>query len=101
MRLAETQLSKSAGNTRNDMHLGMGEIVVVLIIAMLVFGPSKLPQLGDALGKSIRAFKKATSGEDDLVEVHRNAERPQLVPPAASPSAGQEKVGEQTAAGRR
>ena len=48
------------------MHLGMGEILVVLVIALLVFGPNKLPQLGDALGKSIRNFKKAQSEEVPL-----------------------------------
>jgi sec-independent protein translocase protein TatA len=42
------------------MRLGFGEILVVLVIALVVFGPSKLPQLGDALGKGIRNFKKAT-----------------------------------------
>jgi len=49
------------------MHLGMGEMLVVLVIAMLVFGPTKLPQLGNALGKGIRNFKQA-SREDDLAE---------------------------------
>jgi sec-independent protein translocase protein TatA len=45
------------------MRLGFGEILVILVIALVVFGPSKLPQLGDALGKGIRNFKKAT--QDD------------------------------------
>jgi sec-independent protein translocase protein TatA len=48
------------------MRLGFGEIVMILIVALLVFGPTKLPQLGDALGKGIRNFKKATEGEDEL-----------------------------------
>jgi sec-independent protein translocase protein TatA len=46
------------------MHLGMGEMLVVLVIALLVFGPNKLPQLGDALGKGIHNFKKA-AGQGD------------------------------------
>jgi sec-independent protein translocase protein TatA len=45
------------------MRLGFGEILVILVIALVVFGPSKLPQLGDALGKGIRNFKKATHDE--------------------------------------
>ncbi len=49
------------------MHLGMGEMLVVFVIAMLVFGPTKLPQLGDALGKGIRNFKQA-SREDAPAE---------------------------------
>lgn len=42
------------------MHL-----LVILAIVLVIFGPSKLPQLGEGLGKSIRGFKKALSGEDD------------------------------------
>jgi sec-independent protein translocase protein TatA len=43
---------------------GMPEMILVLIIALVVVGPGKLPQLGQALGSSIRNFKKATAGED-------------------------------------
>ena len=41
--------------------LGMGELLVILVIVLLVFGAGKLPQIGDALGKSIRNFKQASS----------------------------------------
>jgi sec-independent protein translocase protein TatA len=47
------------------MRLGFGESPIVLVIAVLVFGPAKLPQLGDALGKGIRNFRNASSGADD------------------------------------
>lgn len=40
------------------MHL-----LIILIIAMLIFGPGKLPQLGESLGRSIREFKKAISND--------------------------------------
>lgn len=46
--------------------LGMPEMIVVLVIALVVVGPSKLPQLGQALGSGIRNFKKASAGEDAL-----------------------------------
>lgn len=39
---------------------GMPEIVLVLVIALLVFGPGKLPQIGSAVGKAIRDFKRST-----------------------------------------
>jgi sec-independent protein translocase protein TatA len=48
------------------MRLGYGEILIVLVIALLVFGPSKLPQLGDALGKGIRNFKKGFEGNHSV-----------------------------------
>lgn len=38
--------------------LGMPELVIILIIAMVIFGGSRLPQLGEGLGKAIRGFKK-------------------------------------------
>jgi len=44
--------------------LGATELVIILVIVLLIFGAGKLPQIGDALGKSIRNFKKAASGRD-------------------------------------
>ncbi len=41
------------------MNIGPTEIIVVLIIALLVFGPKRLPQMGKSLGKGVREFKKA------------------------------------------
>ncbi|MBJ6750140.1 MULTISPECIES: twin-arginine translocase TatA/TatE family subunit [Geomonas] len=43
---------------------GMPEMIIVLVIALVVVGPAKLPQLGQALGSSIKNFKKASAGED-------------------------------------
>ncbi len=45
-------------------RLGMGELLVILIIVIVLFGASKLPQLGAGLGEGIRSFKKALGGED-------------------------------------
>ena len=39
--------------------LGAPEIIVICIVALIVFGPSKLPDLGKSLGEAIRGFKKA------------------------------------------
>jgi len=44
------------------MRLGFGEILVILALALLFFGPSKLPQLGSSLGEAIRGFRKGMSG---------------------------------------
>jgi len=47
--------------------LGLTELVVILIVALIVFGPGKLPQVGKALGNGIREFRNAAKGiaEDD------------------------------------
>jgi sec-independent protein translocase protein TatA len=45
----------------------MGELIVILLIVLVVFGANKLPSIGDALGRSIKNFKKASNvdGEDN------------------------------------
>lgn len=50
---------------------GMPEMIIVLVIALVVFGPTKLPELGKALGSGIRNFKKA-SLEDDREKISVN-----------------------------
>jgi sec-independent protein translocase protein TatA len=46
---------------------GMGELVIILLIVLVVFGANKLPGIGDALGRSIKNFKKASNVDDDKV----------------------------------
>lgn len=50
--------------------LGAGEIAIILIVVLLIFGPSKLPQLGQSVGKMLRGFKK----EMKSLEEERDAE---------------------------
>jgi sec-independent protein translocase protein TatA len=45
--------------------LGMGELVVILLIVVVLFGATKLPALGQGLGQGLRSFKKAFGGEDE------------------------------------
>jgi len=46
--------------------IGVPELILILIIGLVVFGPGKLPEVGRAVGKSIREFKKATSSVMDV-----------------------------------
>ena len=48
--------------------LGMGEMLVILVIVLIIFGAGRLPELGEGLGKGIRNFRKATS-EPDAIDV--------------------------------
>jgi sec-independent protein translocase protein TatA len=45
---------------------GMPELIVVLVIVLVVFGAGRLPEIGGALGKSIRNFKKASNGKEEI-----------------------------------
>lgn len=45
--------------------LGFGEILLILLIVVLIFGTSRIPELGRGLGEGIKNFKKSMRGEDD------------------------------------
>jgi sec-independent protein translocase protein TatA len=45
--------------------LGFGEILLILLIVVLIFGTSRIPELGRGLGEGIRNFKKSVRGEED------------------------------------
>ncbi|MCX8093620.1 MAG: twin-arginine translocase TatA/TatE family subunit [Candidatus Goldbacteria bacterium] len=40
------------------MSIGMGEVILILVVALLIFGAARLPEIGKALGKGIKEFKK-------------------------------------------
>src|SRR5450759_530241 len=50
-------------------NIGPVELVIILVIALLVIGPGKLPDVGSALGKSIREFRKAASDVQESVKL--------------------------------
>lgn len=52
---------------------GVPELLVILLIVLLVFGAGKLPAIGDALGRSIKNFRRAASGSDEI-EVSKKKE---------------------------
>jgi sec-independent protein translocase protein TatA len=77
--------------------LGMPELIIIFVIALIIFGPRKLPELGRSLGKSINEFKRAsnelknTLDEEIRIEETRAADRqraPEPVRPFATDEHG-------------
>ena len=72
-------------------RMGPLEIGIILVIILIVFGVGKLPQVGEALGKGIRSFRKGQSGEDEEEEKEKvkveasKAEEPVVKQVAAEP----------------
>lgn len=70
--------------------LGFPELLIILVVALIVFGPRKLPELGRSLGKSLSEFKRAsnelrsTLDEEIRLEERKAVQAVPPVPPAAS-----------------
>jgi TatA/E family protein of Tat protein translocase len=68
--------------------IGMPELIIIFVIALIIFGPRKLPELGRSLGKSINEFKRAsnelknTLDEEIRIEEQRNTEKQRPAEPA-------------------
>ena len=58
------------------MGFGTGELVIVLLIIVVVFGSTKLPQLGDGLGRAIKNFKRAVTNPNEVDVTPKKAELP-------------------------
>lgn len=56
------------------MGLGTGEIILIFLVVMVVFGASKLPQLGDGLGRAIKNFKRAVNSANEIEVTPKKSE---------------------------
>jgi sec-independent protein translocase protein TatA len=70
--------------------LGIWELVIILVVILIIFGPGKLPEVGKALGKSLRSFKDAQRDiEKDIVNaVTDEPERKKEIPPKSADNNG-------------
>jgi sec-independent protein translocase protein TatA len=56
-------------------EIGIAGIVVILVVALLIFGPKRLPEIGHSLGKGMREFKDSITGKDDKpAEIRQSAD---------------------------
>jgi len=67
-------------------NIGFPEILVVLIIALIIFGPKRLPELGRSMGKGIREFRSSISGKDDDDEEEASSSKPAQIEGADKPA---------------
>lgn len=65
-------------------NIGPVELIIILVIALLILGPGKLPEVGSAFGKTIREFKKASS---DVQEATTAVTKPLSTATASAPAA--------------
>ena len=73
-------------------HLGVPELLIVLLIVIIVFGVGKLPQIGGAIGQSIREFREATrAGQEKKDEEKRSSRRS-----ASKAASSEEEEGEES-----
>jgi TatA/E family protein of Tat protein translocase len=71
--------------------LGFPELIVIFVVALIIFGPRKLPELGRSLGKSINEFKKASNDlrstlDEEIRQDERRTAAASAPPPAIMPS---------------
>jgi sec-independent protein translocase protein TatA len=66
--------------------LGAGELVLIVLVVVVVFGSTKLPQLGDGLGRAIKNFKRAVTSANEIEVSPKKAEISGEQPKPAQPS---------------
>ena len=54
-------------------HIGPMELIIILVIILVIFGVGRLPEIGSAMGKAIRGFRKATSGDEETTSTKKES----------------------------
>ena len=72
-----------------DMNLGFSEMVFIFLLALIIFGPKKLPEIGRQIGRALNEFKRASNEfkaqvESEIANLERDT-TPQILPPAHPP----------------
>src|ERR1700746_402737 len=73
------------------MNLGFPEMIFLFFLALLIFGPKKLPEVGRQIGKALNEFKRASNEfrsqiESEIANLERETPTPQVLPPAQPPA---------------
>lgn len=78
-------------------NIGAPELIILLIVLLLVFGPKRLPEMGRSVGRGIREFKESVSGNEPPDESKATTPAPALEPKATPPETPAETPAESTA----
>ncbi|HWQ01633.1 MAG TPA: twin-arginine translocase TatA/TatE family subunit [Gaiellaceae bacterium] len=54
-------------------EIGIAGVIVILVVALLIFGPKRLPEIGHSLGKGMREFKDSITGKDEKPEIRQSS----------------------------
>ena len=81
-------------------NIGVPELIVIFVVALLVFGPKKLPEIGKSLGKGLREFQRARNElvstiEDEVRSIQQETVQTSGLdhtPPASGPASGESKA---------
>ncbi len=57
------------------MNLGLGEILLIMLLVVLIFGAKRLPEIGRGLGEAIRNFKKSVSGKEEEKQLRKGEDK--------------------------
>ncbi len=92
-RVADPVPEVRANRYASGMPFGIGiwELLILLLVLLLVFGPKRLPEMGRQLGKGMREFKDSVSGNSDDDVVDEVAELPPAVEPTTTATTARER----------
>jgi len=78
-----------SGSIMEFMNLGFPEMIFIFLLALIIFGPKKLPEIGRQIGKALNEFKRASNEFKAQIESeisHLDVENHQILPPAEPPA---------------
>ena len=78
-----------SGSIMEFMNLGFPEMIFIFLLALIIFGPKKLPEIGRQIGKALNEFKRASNEFKAQIESeisHLDVENHQILPPVEPPA---------------
>ena len=79
-----------SGQYDGNMNLGFSEMIFIFFLALIIFGPKKLPEIGRQIGKALNEFKRASNEfraqiESEINNLELESKKPEILPPDRPP----------------